>query len=107
VKLDLVNKDSNHVTFGSLQRPESATKVELRIVLFAFHTDAQQDTAVAVIQVQPKVMSQEVAIPARVQADIGSTDSVVFSNKCAIAYADHQPQRLLDRNVKRFVPWIN
>src|SRR3984893_11049523 len=86
----LVDEDTQHVPFRSLERPERPSKVELDIVFLALHADAYQDSALGV-QVEPKVVRKEVAIAPRVQTEVSATNRVVLSNQGAVSDADHQP----------------
>jgi hypothetical protein len=84
----LVNEYSHHITLTTLQRSESTSKVELNVVLLAFHTHPQEDTATC-IEIEPYVMHKEVPEPLRIKADIFSPDRVVLTHQRTIANADH------------------
>lgn len=99
----LVDKDAHHVTFRSLERTESPSKVELQIVLLTFHTDAEED-ATLTVQIHPLVVRQEITVATGVEADVGSSDGIMLSDERAIAHADHKPQWLLDGDIERLFP---
>ena len=90
----LVNEYPHHITLATLQRSESTSKVELYVVLLAFHTHPQEDTP-ACIQIEPYIMYKEVPEPLRIKADIFSADRVVLTHQRTVANADHQPKGLL------------
>jgi len=94
--MHLVDENSQHIRLGSLQTPESTTEIKLDIVLLSFHTNSDQNSPLG-IEIHPKFMSQEIAKPSRVEAEVCATDNIMFSNKCAISNGDHKPQRLIYR----------
>jgi len=54
-KAYLINKNPQHVTFRPLQAPESPSKVELDIILLAFHADPHKDSSLR-IKVHPELV---------------------------------------------------
>jgi hypothetical protein len=100
----LVNEYPHHITLTTLQRPESTSKVELNVVLLAFHTHPQEDTP-ACIEIEPQVMHKEVPEPLRIKADIFSPDRVVLTHQRTVANADHQPESFLYGYVEGLVPY--
>ena len=100
----LVNEYPHHITLTTLQRSKSTSKVELNVVLLAFHTHPQKDTS-ACIEVEPYVMHKEVPEPLRIKADIFSPDRVVLTHQRTVANADHQPEGILYRYVEGLVPY--
>lgn len=65
VDMYLVNEDAQHVSFRPLERAESASKIELDVILLALHADPHQYTSLRV-QIHPQIMRQEVAEPLRI-----------------------------------------
>jgi hypothetical protein len=100
----LVNEYPHHITLTTLQRSESTSKVELNVVLLAFHTHSQEDTPVC-IEIEPYVMHKEVPEPLRIKADIFSPDRVMLTDQRTVANAGHQPEGFLYRYVKGLVPY--
>jgi hypothetical protein len=92
----LVNEYPDHITLTTLQRSESTTKIELNVVLLAFHTHSQKDTP-SRIEIEPHIMHKKVPEPLRIKAYVFSPDRVVLTHQRTIANADHQPEGLLYR----------
>lgn len=100
----LVNKYPDHITLTTLQRSESTAKIELNVVLLAFHTHSQKDTP-SRIEIEPQIMRKKVPEPLRIKADVFSPDGVVLTHQRTIANADHQPEGLLYRYIESLVPY--
>jgi hypothetical protein len=105
-KTNLVDEDTNHITFGTLQGSERTTEEEKHVVLLAFHADTQKYTSVCV-EIEPKVMGEEVAKALRVKTDVRAADGIVLADERAIADADHQPKRALDGKIVGFIPCMS
>lgn len=99
----LVNKYPDHITLTTLQRSKTTAKVELDVVLLAFHTHSQK-YAPARIEIEPHIMHKVVPEPLRIKADVFSPDRVVLTHQRTIANADHQPEGLLHRYIEGLVP---
>ncbi len=99
----LVDEYPDHITLATLQRTESTAKVELDVILLAFHTYSQKD-APARIKIEPQVVYEEIAESLRVKADVFSSGRVMFAYQCTIANADHEPEGFLHGDIKGLFP---
>ena len=100
---NLVNKYPDHITLAALQRTKSTAKVELNVVLLAFHTHSQKD-APGRVEIEPQVVHEEIAESFRVKADVFSSNCVMLSYQRTIANADHEPEGFLHGDVEGLLP---
>jgi hypothetical protein len=100
---NLVDEGPNHVSLSPLQRPESSAEVELDVVLLTLHAYSREYSALR-IEIQPKVMSQKVTESLRIQTQVRPSDRIMLPEEGVIAYADHNPEGAINRQIDRLVP---
>ena len=90
----LVDENSKHIRLSSFQTPESTTEIELYVVLLSFHTNSDQNPTLC-IEIHPQLMSQEIAEPSWIEAEVCAPNNIVFSNKSTISDRDQKPKRFI------------
>lgn len=80
--------------------------MELNIVPFAFHTDAQQEPALG-IKIQPELLWQKVHKSVRIQFKAGPPKTIVIADSIPIPQGSDQQQRAIGEDIKGLLPsWV-